>query len=74
MKLNKFLKLKKISIADLARDLSLTHCTARLWVCGERIPRVENMRKIYEWSGGKVRPEDFYLTDSDSEKEEKENG
>lgn len=44
------------------------------WEYGKRIPRADRMRKIYEWSDGQVRPEDFYLTDSDSEKEEKENG
>lgn len=38
--------------------------------------REDTQRRVFDFMNnyGKVRPEDFYLTDSDLEKEEKENG
>lgn len=32
----------------------------RKWLSGERIPRKDQMEKIFEVTGGKVTPNDFY--------------
>lgn len=32
----------------------------RKWLSGERIPRKEQMEKIFEITGGRVTPNDFY--------------
>lgn len=48
------------NIADVARDLGLTHCVVRTWAEGIRIPTKENMAKIIAYTNGEVQPNDFY--------------
>lgn len=71
MKLAYFLKTNNITQKDASNAMGLTAMDISRYCSGKTIPRPAAMRKIYEWSDGQVRPEDFYLTDSDSEKEGK---
>lgn len=48
------------TVADVARDLELTHCVVRTWVEGIRIPTKDNMQKIIAYTKGEVQPNDFY--------------
>ena len=70
MKLIDFIKINNITQKDASNAMGLTAMDVSRYCSGTTIPRAAAMRKIYEWSGGKVRPEDFYLTDSDKEKED----
>lgn len=59
-KLKKWLLDNGKTIADMARDLGLTHCVVRTWAESERIPTKENMQKIVAYTKGEVQPNDFY--------------
>lgn len=67
MKLQEYLKHKKKKIADMSRDFGVTHCVVRVWVTGERIPSLENMQKIFEYTNGAVTPNDFFNIANDNE-------
>lgn len=60
MKLKQWLKREKKTVADMANDLEITHCVARCWAVGDRMPTIENMQKIFAYTGGEVTPNDFY--------------
>ena len=69
MQIREYRLQERKKMTEVAELLGVSVHVYSSWEYGKRIPRPAAMRKIYEWSGGKVRPEDFYLTDSDSEKE-----
>lgn len=60
MKLKLFIEDKNITQQQVADELGTTQENVSRWVNGETIPSLENMKKIIEWSGGKVQPNDFY--------------
>jgi hypothetical protein len=49
-----------------AAELNVSPEAVRLWLAGHRTPTPEMMRRIMEWSGGKVSPNDFVLTPAGS--------
>jgi len=60
MKLTDFIKLKGCTLAEAARDLSVSHQAVRFWARGDCVPRPAQMKKISKWSDGLVKPVDFY--------------
>ena len=64
MKLKTYLKNKKITQEELAKELTTTQVQISRWSNGIRIPRPAEMVKIYRWSNGQVQPNDFYDIDS----------
>jgi len=60
MTFNDFLKEEQISIARFARKLEICESTVTKWKYNNVIPRREDMLKIYEYTNGKVCPNDFY--------------
>lgn len=60
MKLKEWLKLRKIRVSDMARDLKLSHAVVLRWSNDSRIPSRENMHLIFKYTGGLVQPNDFY--------------
>lgn len=73
IKLQEYLNETQQTVAILARALDVQHTVALRWANGTRIPSKENMQKIYEWSGGRVEPNDFYNI-NDIEKELNDGG
>ena len=60
MTFNDFLKEEQLSIARFARKLDICESTVTKWKYNDVIPRKEEMLKIYEFTDGKVSPNDFY--------------
>lgn len=60
MGLKDYLDKHKISMAEAAKALGLSYELIRRYCNGMSIPRRETLLKICTWSGGKVRPSDFY--------------
>ena len=60
MQFSEYLKEKNITQEQAAAELGVLQGVISMWVNGERLPRPENMKKIVEWSQGKVQPNDFY--------------
>lgn len=60
MKLRDFLSARDMSEAQLGRLLGIGQATVNRYVRGERIPRLEVMRRIVEVTEGEVGPADFY--------------
>jgi len=60
MKLNQYLKEEKISIAKFAMKCGIPFPTISKYYYGEKIPRQENMHKIYQCTEKKVDANDFY--------------
>ena len=60
MKLKDWLSKENKIIADMARDLNLTHTAVRYWVEGLRCPRPYQMQKIVTYTKGEVTANDFY--------------
>lgn len=62
MKLLQYLEQTQTTIPDLAEKIGdVTVSGVRKWLNGERVPRPDQMRKIYEVTNGLVSPNDFYL-------------
>ncbi len=68
MKLQEYLDKEHKKVSDVARDLNLPHTIVLRWVKGARVPRPENMQKIFAYTGGEVTPNDFFNI-NDNEKE-----
>lgn len=64
-KFKQWLKNNNKKVADVARDLGLTHCVVRVWVETDRVPSRENMQKIIAYTGGEIQPNDFYEEEND---------
>ena len=60
MKLNQYLKEEKISIAKFAMKCGIPFPTISKYYYGQKIPRQENMHKIYQCTEKKVDANDFY--------------
>jgi transcriptional regulator with XRE-family HTH domain len=60
MKLNEYLKKEKLSIAKFAMKCGIPFPTISKYYYGEKIPRQENMHKIYQYTEKKVDANDFY--------------
>lgn len=61
MKLKIFRENLQISQSEAACQLLVSKDVYNSWEYGVRIPRPAMMKKIIEWSGGKVTANDFYL-------------
>tara|TARA_R110000823_G_scaffold277136_1_gene395677 strand:- start:230 stop:427 length:198 start_codon:yes stop_codon:yes gene_type:complete len=60
MKLHTYIEQQGITLAVAASALGVTRQAVNLWVKGKRIPRPEQMARIQMWTGGEVKPQDFY--------------
>lgn len=60
MKFDEWLKKEEKTVAEVSRELDLTHCVVLKWANGEQIPREENMLRLVELTHGEVMPNDFY--------------
>ena len=60
MKLKDYIRANDGKQADMARDLGVTWMAIWKWREGKRIPKPAMMAKIYQVTGGKVGPGDFY--------------
>jgi hypothetical protein len=60
MKISEYIQLKfQGNVSAAARDMGKKKQTVQLWVDGT-IPRKGEVEAIFVWSGGAVRPDDFY--------------
>lgn len=57
---NKHTQLSFIDEIEMARGIKIPQGTLAKWVLGARIPRKQEMKMIFEMTGGKVQPNDFY--------------
>ena len=60
MKFADYLKEKKISRKEAAELMAVSEVCVGHWCREKRIPSRLNMKKIEIFSGGKVKPSDFY--------------
>lgn len=66
MQLKQYLKKEKhtqmsfLDEIEMATDVKIPQSTLAKWITGVRIPRKEEMLIIYNVTGGKVQPNDFY--------------
>ena len=60
MKLSEYIKNKNLPYAEVAELLGVDPQAIYYWISGERIPKPENMRKIFEITGGAVTANDFF--------------
>ena len=60
MKLEEWMKRKRITAAELARKIGVSRSSVHLWLCKNRAPKYSNYLKIKELSNGRVKFEDFF--------------
>ena len=60
MTLSEWLKKENKRVADMARDLDISHSVVLRWSNKTRIPSNPNMQKIIAYTKGEVQPNDFY--------------
>ena len=60
MTFNEFLVEERWSVARISKELNLNEATVTKWKYEGVIPRKEEMIKIYNFTDGKVTPNDFY--------------
>mgnify|MGYP003123794945 FL=1 len=60
MTFNEFLVQERWSVARFCKELNLNEATVTKWKYEGVIPRKEDMIKVYEFTEGKVQPNDFY--------------
>lgn len=60
MTFNEYLIQEKISVARFCKALKLSQATVANWKYNDVIPSREAVLKIYEFTNGKVTPNDFY--------------
>ena len=63
MRLKDYLKFKKISNIEFAKNLGISHISLSRYISGERFPEKKNLLKIYKTTDGLVTPNDFYLSE-----------
>lgn len=61
MRLAAYLEEKKISAAAFGRQVGVTRSTVIRWTTGDRSPNSAAMQAIIDATGGKVRPDDFFV-------------
>ena len=71
MKLQKYMETNGITLETAATELGMSYENVRRYAAGLVIPRIENMKKIVEWSGGLVNANDFYLAEEGQKRNEK---
>lgn len=59
MQLRKYLDTKPVTAYRAAKDLQVRHSTMWRWLTGRSIPRVDMIRKIEAYTGGKVKAGDW---------------
>lgn len=60
MKLKEWLNKEEKTVADMSRDIGITHSVVLRWTTNERIPSLDNMQKIVAYTNGEVTANDFY--------------
>ena len=60
MKFNDFLEEERWSVAKIAKEFNVPVPTVAKWKHNGVIPRKELVVKIYEFTEGRVTPNDFY--------------
>ena len=63
MKINEYLKKEKISISKMAKAIDENEVTIAKWLYNGSIPSKVRLLKIYNFSNGKVQPNDFFGVD-----------
>lgn len=58
--LEKWLKTKKLSGADLAEMLEVSQSAVSRWINGSRVPTIKYFQAIEKVTKGAVRPQDWY--------------
>ncbi|WP_037076134.1 MULTISPECIES: helix-turn-helix domain-containing protein [Neorhizobium] len=65
MKLAQYLTEQNLSPEQFAAVMDgMSTSGVRKWMYGERVPRPDQMRKIAEFTGGLVQPNDFVLVEA----------
>lgn len=59
MTLHEFMKLASLSDTDMASKLGCSEGAVKKWRYGERVPRVDQLRRIHEITNGAVTANDF---------------
>lgn len=54
-----YLSSRRIEHKEAAKELQVTPTTLSNYLCGRRLPRVQIMQRIYEFTKGKVTAEDI---------------
>lgn len=60
MKLSEYLHHEKLTAREFADLIGVTSEAVRLYLAGRRVPRPKQMAAIFDATGGKVRPNDFF--------------
>jgi|TARA_R110000787_G_scaffold219019_1_gene327724 hypothetical protein len=60
MTFNEFLKKERWTVSKISKELELNNATVSKWKYEGVIPRKPDMIKIYQFTEGKVTPNDFY--------------
>lgn len=71
MTLKEFLKIKKISIEDFAREMGLSYAAVRQYTNAGRVPKPKVMRLIINVTGGAVQPNDFFASNDNADPDDK---
>lgn len=71
MLLKEFLKIKKISIEDFAREMGLSYAAVRQYTNAGRVPKPKVMRQIINVTNGAVQPNDFFASNDNAEPDDK---
>lgn len=74
MTLNEYIAQQGITASEFARRLGVSAETVRRYREGERIPRREEMQRIFEVTGGAVAPNDFFPLNNGAAQSEPEAG
>lgn len=61
MRLKQYREKLNVSREDLAKKLNVSSVTVWRWETGQAYPRASELKKIADWSGGKVTPNDMML-------------
>jgi hypothetical protein len=60
MKLQTYMRLRRLTANDVAGALKVTPHGVRRWLRRTRVPDEESLMALYIWSEGAVTPNDFY--------------
>jgi transcriptional regulator with XRE-family HTH domain len=63
MRLEKYITKNGISRRLAAQEIGIREMSLGRYINNRRYPEPEILRKIYDWSGGEVTPNDFFLDD-----------
>jgi DNA-binding XRE family transcriptional regulator len=64
-KLGEYIRAQGITRSEFARRMGVSAQAVNRYCDGDRIPRLPQLRKIYELTGGDVTPNDFYCGPSE---------